>query len=216
MSRLTSSTGRCRPRFPARGVLLDNSAIDRLWKCEALDCLAGTVELHVVRHVAKEFGRLGPAERAALDKLGAIKEAVTPGAPAEGHLALLRPESRSTRDLGEDESLAVALAKAAEGEHLPFVTYDGRAGKKADSVRRRDARLPRHAGVARGVWRPHGETRRRESRRGRRRSTGGGALPVTQEGWRPCETCGRPPSATAFSARVPPCLRDRCMQAPPR
>jgi len=44
----------------------------RLWKCEVLDVLAGTLHLHVAGHVAKEFQAQGPAERAALARLGVM------------------------------------------------------------------------------------------------------------------------------------------------
>ncbi|MFS8067118.1 MAG: hypothetical protein ACMG6S_12170 [Byssovorax sp.] len=99
----------------------------RLWKCGALAELAGTVRLHVAGQVAKEFQAQGPSERAALVGLGATTHGVRPGTPAWEQLCLLRAGRCSTRDLGEDESLAVALTQIAQGEWLPFVTYDRQA-----------------------------------------------------------------------------------------
>jgi hypothetical protein len=122
---MTSSTvRRCELRFPAAGVLLDNSAIVRLHKCEALDVLAGTVRLHVAGQVAKEFHAQGPAERATLAGLGVEIHRVRPGGAAWSAFCTLRGGRFATRDLGEDESIAVALAEAERGELLPFVTYD--------------------------------------------------------------------------------------------
>lgn len=53
------------------------------------------------------------------------------GSPAWDILCRIRGARFSTRDLGEAESLAVALAEAARGPLLPFVTYDNPATKQA-------------------------------------------------------------------------------------
>ncbi len=129
----SSSDWTCDPRFPAAGALLDNSALVRLWKCEALDVLAGTVALHVAGQVAREFRAQGPAERAALDRLGVIAHRVAPGQSTWDTFCRLRGGQCSTRDLGEDESLAVALTMAEGGTLLPFVTYD--CGASSDAIR---------------------------------------------------------------------------------
>jgi hypothetical protein len=115
-------------------VLLDNSALVRLWKCEALDALAGTVALHFAAHVAREFRAQGPSERAALARLGAEAHPVTPGTRAWALFGQIRGDRHSTRDLGEEESFAIALALAEEGELLPFVTYDRPATSQAKGL----------------------------------------------------------------------------------
>jgi hypothetical protein len=112
-------------------VLLDNSTLVRLWKCEALDRLRGTVALHVAGHVAKEFLAQGPSERAAFGRLGVEVHPVRPGAAAWDAFTRIRGGRFGTRDLGEEESLAVALTEAGEGRLLPFVTYDNPATKRA-------------------------------------------------------------------------------------
>lgn len=128
-----SSTGpRCNPRFPTSGVLLDNSALVRLWKCETLDVLGGTVGLHAAGQVAKEFKAQGPAERAAFDRLGIQSHGIRLGTREYEHFCLIQDQKHSTRHLGEKESLAVALARSEQGELLPFVTYD--RGATSDAV----------------------------------------------------------------------------------
>ena len=127
----SSSVRRCEPRFPTAGVLLDTSALVRLWKCDALDALRGTVELHVARHVAKEFQAQGPAERAAFARLDVTSHGVRPGSAAWSAFGTIRGGRYATRDLGEAESLAVAVAEAEDGRLLPFVTYDKLATKQA-------------------------------------------------------------------------------------
>ena len=122
---------RCDPRFPTAGVLLDNSALVRLWKCDALDVLTRTVHLHVAGHVASEFRAQGPSERAALARLGAEVHPVSPGTRAWDLFSKIRGDRHSTRDLGEEESYPVALAMAEKGELLPFITYDRPAASRA-------------------------------------------------------------------------------------
>lgn len=129
---MSSTEQRCNPRFPTAGVLLDNSALVRLLKCDALDVLRGTVALHVARHVAKEFGRQGPTERAAYERLSIEEHRVGPGLPVWEVFGRIRGGKLSTRDLGEAESIAVAVAEAEEGRLLPFVTYDNPATKLGD------------------------------------------------------------------------------------
>lgn len=130
----SSSARRCESRFPTAGVLLDNSALVRLHKCEALDVLAGTVRLHAAGHVVKEFHAQGPGERAALAALRVTSHGVRPGVAAWDAFCSIRGGRYATRDLGEDESLAVALTKAAEGELLPFVTYDRLATSRSGEM----------------------------------------------------------------------------------
>ncbi|MBI4705070.1 MAG: hypothetical protein HY744_28520 [Deltaproteobacteria bacterium] len=105
----------------------------RLWKCEAWDVLRSTepVRLCVAGHVAKEFRAQGPAQRAAFLALGLEVCSVKLGSAAFVHLARLRGGRPSTRDLGEDESLAVALAAIDAGERVPFVSYDHQAARRA-------------------------------------------------------------------------------------
>lgn len=131
---MSSIDRRCDPPFPTPGVLLDNSMLVRLWKCEALEVLGGTVGLHVATQVAKEFKAQGPAERAAFERLGIQSHGVRPGTPEWSHFCLIQAGKYSTRDLGERESFAVALARADEGELLPFVTYDRGATSEAETL----------------------------------------------------------------------------------
>ena len=129
---MTSSTApRCSPAFPTPGVLLDNSALVRLHKCDALGALGRTLRLFAAGQVLREFRKQGPAERAALNGLGVEPRLVIPGTRAWAHFTTLRGAQFSTRDLGEDESIAIALAAAEDGEWLPFVTYDRPATRDA-------------------------------------------------------------------------------------
>jgi hypothetical protein len=107
----------------------------RLRKCNALHFLEGTVRLHVTRQVAEEFQAQGPNERAAFIRLGVTKHGIRLGTRVWELFCQLRGGEYSTRDLGEYESLAVALARAEEGEFLPFITYDRPATKQADDSR---------------------------------------------------------------------------------
>lgn len=129
---MSSTDRRCDPRFPAKGVLLDTSALVRLWKCDALEALRSTVELHVLSQVAREFKK-SAQQRSALEKLDTILRTIDPGTPAWNHLCLLRGGNYSTRNLGEAESIAVALADSDGGVLLPFVTYDDGATKLSSS-----------------------------------------------------------------------------------
>ena len=72
---MSSTAATCEPRFPAAGVLLDNSALVRLWKCRQLEALRDTVPLHAAAQVLREFRKQGPAERAVavVARLGAWK-----------------------------------------------------------------------------------------------------------------------------------------------
>lgn len=119
-----------RSRFPARSVLLDACALIRLHKCEALGLLERTVPLLAAAHAHGEFAVSGPSARAALERLRVQKRSVTSGSREWWHFALIR-EGFSTVDLGEDESLAVALAEADRGNQVPLVTYDDGAARKA-------------------------------------------------------------------------------------
>lgn len=125
---------RCEPRFPAKGVLLDANVLVRFFKCGALDKLKGTVELHLASQVAREFKKIR-AQRDALESIEPIIHRVEPGSATWEQFSRLRGHARSTRDLGEDESLAIALAEANEGNVLPFVTYD--KGATSDAERER-------------------------------------------------------------------------------
>jgi hypothetical protein len=128
---MSRTAPRCDLRFPTPGVLLDASALVRLWKCDALEALAGTVQLHVAGHVEKELGRQGPAERAAFGKLRAVPHPLRVGTRAWELFGQLWGGRHTTRDLGEYESFAVALAMAENAELLPFVTYDLPAASQA-------------------------------------------------------------------------------------
>ncbi len=127
----SSTAPRCDPSFPTRGVLLDNSALVRLWKCEALEALGGSVPLHAAGHILKEFKAQGPAERAAIERLAPKPHRVGPSTPYWDAFATIRGGRPSTRDLGEDESLAVAVTAFGRGELFPFVTYDRGAADDA-------------------------------------------------------------------------------------
>ena len=119
-----------RSRFPARSALLDACALIRLHKCEALGLLERTITLLVAAHAHGEFAVSGPSARAALERLRVQKRSVTAGSREWWHFALIR-KGFSTVDLGEDESLAVALAEADRGNQVPVVTYDDEAARKA-------------------------------------------------------------------------------------
>lgn len=119
-----------RSRFPARSVLLDACALIRLYKCDALDLLVGTVRFVVAEHAHGEFAASGPSARAALRRLRVEPRSIIPGTPEWDHFARVRVEF-STVDLGEDQSIAIALAEADLGNPMPIVTYDGGAAKKA-------------------------------------------------------------------------------------
>ena len=122
-----------RSRFPTRSVLLDACALIRLYKCDALGLLERTIVLLVGAHAYGEFALSGPAARALLERLRIQKRSIVPGSREWSHFALIR-KGFSTVDLGEDESLAVALAEADRGNQVPIVTYDDAAAKKARSL----------------------------------------------------------------------------------
>jgi len=128
---MSSSVPRCEPRFPAGAALLDNCALVRFWKCGALSALAETVEIHVAGQVGREFRKQGPTERAELERLHVVVDLVRVGSVEWDIFARLRGGIASTRDLGEDESLAIAIAQAQRKQHMPFVTYDVGAGETA-------------------------------------------------------------------------------------
>lgn len=130
MSTAAPRDPRCAPRFPAAGALLDNCVLVRFWKCDALDALANSVPLFAASHVVKEFQRQGREERAALARLGVEPLSVRLGTREWELFGELRGGRLGTRDLGEDESIAIALAHAERGQWLPFVTYDGGAAKQ--------------------------------------------------------------------------------------
>jgi hypothetical protein len=111
-------------------VLLDACALIRLYKCDALDLLRETIELLAAAHAHGEFAASGPSARAALERLRVQKRPVIPGSKEWNHFVQIR-KGFSTVDLGEDESLAVALAEADRGNQVPIVTYDDEATRKA-------------------------------------------------------------------------------------
>jgi hypothetical protein len=121
-----------RSRFPARSVLLDACALIRLYKCDALGVLERTIVFLAAAHAHGEFAASGPAARAMLERLRIQKRSIVPGSKEWSHFARIR-RGFSTVDLGEDESLAVALAEAERGNPVPIVTYDRGATKKARS-----------------------------------------------------------------------------------
>jgi len=112
--------------------MLDASVLFRLFKCDAIMALDAGLELHVATQVHNEFSKGGPAERSILKKLKVIPHQVVPGTREWETFCLIR-QRFSTRDLGEDESLAVCLAEASRGHLLPFVTFDGKGTADANS-----------------------------------------------------------------------------------
>jgi predicted nucleic acid-binding protein len=104
----------------------------RLHKCEALHLLADTIDFPVAEHAYGEFAAGGPSAKAALARLAVKKRPIVPGSPEWKHFALVRGEF-STVDLGEDQSIAIALAEVARDNPMPIVTYDDGAEKKARS-----------------------------------------------------------------------------------
>ncbi len=120
-----------RRSFPADGVVLDNCALVRLYKCEALEKLQGLTTLHVASHVYDEFDRK-PAQRGLLKGMEIEREPVVPGTAVWEEFSRIRGGRFSTRDLGEDESLAVCLARARQHRLLPLVTFDMKAAADAD------------------------------------------------------------------------------------
>lgn len=112
-------------------MLLDNSALVRLWKCQILDALADTIPLHAPSQVLGEFRKQGPSERAALERLKVRGHPVTPTSRFWSDFSRLRADRYSTRDLGDDELLAVAATHAAEGVLFPLLTYDRGAAANA-------------------------------------------------------------------------------------
>lgn len=122
-----------RSRFPARAVLLDASALIRLYKCESLELLTNTVKLAAAEHVHGEFEAGGPAQRAALGRLAVSKRSIVPGSPEWKHFVLVR-KGFSTVDLGEDQSIAIALAEAERDTPMPIVCYDYGAVRKAHEL----------------------------------------------------------------------------------
>lgn len=65
-----------------------------------------------------------------LERLPVQKRSITVGSREWDHFVLIR-KGFSTVDLGEDESIAIALAEADRGTQIPIVTYDAEAAKKA-------------------------------------------------------------------------------------
>lgn len=127
----SSKRGQARhSRFPARAALLDACALIRLHKCEALDLLAGTIDFGVAEHAYGEFAAGGPSAKAALARLAMVKRPIMPGSPEWRYFARVR-EGFSTVDLGEDQSIAIALAEADRRNPMPIVTYDNGAARKA-------------------------------------------------------------------------------------
>ncbi|HSK02861.1 MAG TPA: hypothetical protein VK932_16530 [Kofleriaceae bacterium] len=112
--------------------LLDACVLIRLYKCDALDLLARTIALAAAEHAHGEFAVGGPSTRAALDRLRVEKRPILPGSKEWNHFVRIRSEF-STVDLGEDQSIAVALAEAERDNHVPIVTYDEGATRKARS-----------------------------------------------------------------------------------
>jgi predicted nucleic acid-binding protein len=105
----------------------------RLHKCEALDKLTNTLHFLVAEHAHEEFSASGPSARAALERLQASKRSIIPGSPEWKNFSLIR-NSFSTVDLGEDQSIALALTEADRGKQTPLVTYDYGAEKKANAL----------------------------------------------------------------------------------
>ncbi len=66
-----------------------------------------------------------------MGRLGVERLSVRNGSREWQVFASLRGPRHSTRDLGEDESLAVALTQAERGVFLPFVTYDRIAARQS-------------------------------------------------------------------------------------
>jgi hypothetical protein len=130
MPRRSRPAAASRSKFPTRVAILDACVLIRLHKCDALDLIAKTIELIISEHAYGEFAAGGPAAKAALTKLDVVKRSIIVGSPEWTHLALLRAEF-STVDLGEDQSIAIALAEADRNNFMPIVTYDHGAEQKA-------------------------------------------------------------------------------------
>jgi predicted nucleic acid-binding protein len=125
-----SSTPRCDPKFPTERCLVDASALVRFFKCGAIDLLARTSRVVIAGQVAREFKRR-PGQRTALAVLGVEVRSVKLGSGAYEQFCRLRGATATTRDLGEDETIALALDARARGEALPVVIFDDRAGRDA-------------------------------------------------------------------------------------
>ncbi len=119
-----------RSRFPARAARLDACALIRFQKCESLDLLASTIDFAVAEHAYGEFAAGGPSAKAALARLAIVKRPIIPGSLEWKQFARVR-DGFSTVDLGEDQSIAIALAEADRHNPMPIVTYDDGAVKKA-------------------------------------------------------------------------------------
>lgn len=122
-----------RSLFPTRSVLLDACALIRLHKCDALELLEATITFLAAAHAHGEFAADGPRARALLERLPVEKRSITSGSREWEHFTLIR-KGFSTVDLGEDESMAVALAEADRGSQVPIVTYDDGATRKAHGL----------------------------------------------------------------------------------
>lgn len=121
-------------RFPANGILLDACVLFRLDKCEVLPSLKGLAPLHVASSVHSEFSKDGPRQRKLLVDLNVMKHSVVPGSLEWDALAKVRGGLFSNRDLGEDESLAIALVAAQKKRFLPLATFDVGAAKAANRL----------------------------------------------------------------------------------
>jgi hypothetical protein len=122
-----------RSLFPTRSVLLDACALIRLHKCDALESLEETITFLAAAHAHGEFRRRRAAGARPAGAPACREAPHTSGSPEWDHFTLIR-RGFSTVDLGElgeDESIAVALAEADRGNQVPIVTYDDGAARKA-------------------------------------------------------------------------------------
>lgn len=115
--------------FPARAVIVDANALIRFYKSDGLTRLP-RIKLVIADWVHSEFRRGGPSQRAALARMNVVQQPIQVGSPEWQYFTRVR-ERMGTRDIGEDASLAIALARADRGEFLPFVVFDDRASRKA-------------------------------------------------------------------------------------
>lgn len=120
-------------RFPAPALLLDANVLIRFGKCGNVQALAGLGQLEAASSVLNEFSTR-PADRAALRSLSIVRRSLIPGSEEWNEFCLLRGEGKATRDLGEDESIAICLADAKRGRILPFATFDRRPGRRAQEL----------------------------------------------------------------------------------
>jgi hypothetical protein len=110
--------------------MLDACVLLRFIKCNKIPSLQGKPRLLVAGQVIRE-SRKRPVSRDAVASLDLSICQVTPGTPEWEIFCRLRGGTYSNQNLGEIESVAVCLARADQGDCVPFITYDERASRLA-------------------------------------------------------------------------------------